>query len=100
MKIKSLLFVSLIILAFSCSPKVVPTTQNVEKEIKSDVVLTQNQIEGKTLFEANCAKCHDLYSPSSFTAEKWSSILKWMQPKAKISDAEREQIYDYVTSGI
>lgn len=100
MKIKYILFVSFIVVAFSCSPKVVPTTQNGEKEIKSEVALTQNQMEGKTLFEANCNKCHKLYEPATYTSEKWSSILKWMQPKAKISDAEREQIYDYVTSGI
>lgn len=106
MKIKYILFVLLIIVAFSCSPKVVPPPvpepdSAVPIEWLDDsAVLTQNQIEGKAIFEANCAKCHKLYEPATYTAEKWSSILKWMQPKAKISDAEREQIYDYVTSGI
>lgn len=103
MKIKYILFVSLIIVAFSCSPKVVPSTvppPPTAEELNSSKILTQNQMEGKTLFEANCAKCHKLYEPATYSAEKWSSILKWMQPKAKISDAEREQIYDYVTSGI
>lgn len=100
MKIKSIFFVSFIVVVFSCSPKVVPPTQNMEKEVESKVVLTQNQIEGKAIFEANCAKCHKLYEPATYSAEKWDSILKWMQPKAKISDTEREQVYDYVTSGM
>ncbi len=100
MKLKSILFASITIIIFSCSPKVIPTTQNIEKELKSEVVLTQNQIEGKAIFEANCAKCHKLYEPSSRTPEKWASVLKWMQPKARISDVEREKIYDYVTNGM
>ena len=99
MKLKTILIAPLAIIALSCSPKVVPTTQNVVIESKSEVVLTQNQIEGKAIFEANCAKCHKLYEPSTFKAEKWDAILKWMQPKAKISDAQREQVYDYVTNG-
>lgn len=102
MKIKYILFVLLIVVAFSCSPKVIPPPAPTVEELNAPaaVVLTQNQIEGKAIFENNCAKCHQLYKPSTYSAEKWTSILKWMQPKAKISDAEREQIYDYVTSGM
>lgn len=104
MKLKSIAFASITIILFSCSPKVVPPTvippAPTAEELNSSVILTQNQIEGKALFEGNCAKCHELYKPSTFTAEKWSSILKWMQPKARISDIEREKIYDYVTNGM
>lgn len=87
------------IIAFSCSSKVVPQAPTA-KELNTSIALTQNQMEGKVLFETNCAKCHKLYEPSTFKAEKWASILKWMQPKAKISDQEREKIYDYVTKGM
>ena len=100
MKLKSILLTSITIVAISCSPKVIPTTQNIEEEVKSEVALSQNQIEGKAIFEANCAKCHKLYEPSSRTPEKWASVFKWMQPKAKITDEEREKVYDYVTNGM
>jgi hypothetical protein len=48
MKIKYILFVSLIIVAFSCSPKVVPSTvppPPTAEELNSSKILTQNQIE-------------------------------------------------------
>lgn len=103
MKIKYIFSVLLVASAFSCSSKVAPSTvppPPTAEELNSSKILTQNQIEGKAIFEANCAKCHKLYEPASYSAEKWTSILKWMQPKAKITDAERAQIYDYVTSGM
>jgi mono/diheme cytochrome c family protein len=52
--------------------------------------------EGKGLYENNCAKCHKLYDSAEYTAEKWSGILKWMQPKAKITDEQRTSIYNYL----
>jgi cytochrome c5 len=52
--------------------------------------------EGKGLYENNCAKCHKLYDPADYTAEKWTGILKWMQPKAKITDEQRTSIYNYL----
>jgi mono/diheme cytochrome c family protein len=103
MNLKSLFVGSIAIVAFSCSPKVIPPTPPpvpTVEVVNAPAVLTQNQIEGKAIFEANCANCHKLYEPATYSAEKWTSILKWMQPKARISDAQREQVYDYVTSGM
>lgn len=100
MKAKHISIIGIGIIAFSCSPKLTPTTTVVEKEVKAEVALTQNQIEGKLLFETNCAKCHKLYDPSTYNPEKWASILKWMQPKARITDEQRDKIYEYVTNGM
>ncbi len=100
MKTKILSLAFLGILVFSCSPKVVPPPPPQpppllveENEKKFDSAAE----EGKLLFENNCAKCHDLYAPKSYTAEEWKPILISMQKKAKISDVERELIYSYVT---
>ncbi len=83
------------ILIYSCSPKVVPAVT----EAKPIVVaaLSPELAEGKNLYENNCAKCHKLYNPSDFTKEEWTPILLKMQKNAKIQDAEREKIYNYLT---
>ena len=93
LRILSLAFVGAII--YSCSPKVAPAVT----EAKPPVVATLSAelAEGKSLFENNCAKCHKLYAPSDFTAEQWTPIVLRMQKKAKIQDAEREKIYNYLT---
>lgn len=59
--------------------------------------LTPELAEGKSLFVNNCAKCHNLKNPNNYTTEEWTPILLRMQKKAKITDADREAIYNYVT---
>ena len=52
--------------------------------------------EGQSLYESKCGNCHELHSPSKFKAEQWKPILMDMQNKAKITDAQREQIFEYL----
>lgn len=52
--------------------------------------------EGQILYESKCGNCHELHSPSKFKAEQWKPILMDMQNKAKITDAQREQIFEYL----
>ena len=91
MKTKYFLIALFGLLIFSCSPKIVPN-----EELKK-VELTPELAEGKILFENNCAKCHKLYNPKSYSSEDWKFILVRMQKKAKISDEQREKIYHYIT---
>ena len=78
-------------LIYSCSKKLVMPSGEEKKG------LTPELAEGKDLFVNNCAKCHSLKNPNNYTAEEWRPILLRMQKKAKISDPEREKIYNYVT---
>lgn len=64
------------------------------------IPLTAELSQGKTVFEAKCNKCHDLPVPSHYTKERWKPILKGMQGAAKISDEERELVYNYVTMNL
>lgn len=96
---KKFIMLLIVVIAFACSPKIIPTTQNNEQVILTEMVLTTNQQQGKQLFESKCANCHDLYKPSDFKPVKWESILKKMQSYAEISNEERELIYEYVSSG-
>jgi len=94
MKTKMITSVALLaIFLYSCggSKSTAAAVETVKK-----VELTPALAEGKGLYENNCAKCHKLYDPADYTAEKWTGILKWMQPKAKITDEQRTSIYNYL----
>jgi cytochrome c5 len=120
MKLKSILFIGAAVFTFSCATKVNTINENTSNENKkinrqeierqtliveepfdfSSTVMTENQIQGKNLYETNCASCHQLYNPKEFSKENWNVILKKMQPNTDINDQQREQIYDYLTIGM
>jgi len=94
MKTKILAVALFAIVLYSCggSKSTTPVVEPKKIELTSDLA------EGKSLYENNCAKCHDLYKPKDFNAEQWKPILLSMQKKAKISDEQREKIYSYLTA--
>lgn len=61
---------------------------------------TPELVQGKTIYDAKCGKCHDLPKPSDYSKEKWVPIMNHMAKKAKISDEDRELVYNYVTMNL
>ncbi|WP_353084871.1 cytochrome c [Flavobacterium sp.] len=96
------------ILIYSCSPKITPQVTEASN-VKGDpeepaistaslpVSLAANSPDGKSIYENNCAKCHKLYDPKSFSRQAWIPILYDMQKKAQLSDAEMDKILAYLS---
>lgn len=84
------------IVVYSCSPKVVAPVTPVTESVA--VELTPELAAGKSLYDANCAKCHKLYSPTKFSEQQWKPILVSMQKKAKLEDAQMAEISNYIYS--
>jgi|SRR5665647_1453043 len=81
-----------VVLMFGCNTtKKIVITQPEPKPVLSEVAL-----QGQTLYENNCKRCHRLYNASEFTAARWPTILYSMQKKAKITDQQKELIYGYL----
>lgn len=80
-----------ITVACSSSKKTVAETVKAPEK-----VLSPELAEGKVLYENNCGKCHGLYNPSDFTKEQWVPIVNRMQRKAKITDAQRDLVFNYL----
>ena len=100
MKYKVLTLVVLAALIYSCASKSsIPTKEvtKVEPTVTTTTVMTTELAEGKTLYENNCAKCHDLYNTKEFSAEEWKPIVIRMQKKAHLDDIQGQKIYNYVT---
>ena len=98
---KTKLFEALAILALlaSCSSsknaatKTEPAVVEAVEEVKE---LTPELAQGKEIYDTKCGRCHKLPAVADFTAEEWQPIMLRMQKKAKITDDERELIYNYV----
>ncbi|MFM9826743.1 c-type cytochrome [Flavobacterium sp.] len=83
----------LTLLVFSCAkPLLYTPTEN------STTILLVDLKKGRDLYINSCASCHQLYAPSKFTEKEWEANINRMQPKSKITDGEKQLIYQYITS--
>lgn len=54
--------------------------------------------EGREEYIEKCSGCHSLKVPSNYTEEEWMPIFKKMSRKAKLTDAENETIWRYIST--
>ena len=78
----------------SADPYYTPTAANVT----STATLTELQ-QGRDLYLGRCGACHGIYSPDSYSAANWRSILSIMGPRAGLSAANITLVTKYVTRG-
>ena len=95
MKFNYFLACIVVVVLAACSHKVKTTTTTTETT--PDPVLMATITEGKTLYETNCNKCHELINPGKFTETEWTKNLNWMAPKAKITDTQKQTIFAYLS---
>jgi len=86
----------LVIVVVACSPKVKTTTTTPAPV--TDPIMLAKITEGKSLYEANCNKCHELHNPGKYNEQQWTKYLDWMAPKAKISDDQKASIFAYLSN--
>lgn len=89
-------FIAVSFALYSCGST--STGTSASKTISASAKTTENIAQGKTIYEANCGKCHDLPNPQSFNDEKWVEIMNWMAPKAKFTEEQKAFAYLYVTN--
>ena len=106
MKLKMITLAALGILIYSCASKTPAPIVEAKKETNTkelvldtkNAFMSKELLEGKNLFENNCAKCHKLYNPKDYSAQDWKSILAEMQKKARLDDAQIGMISNYISS--
>ena len=55
--------------------------------------------QGRTLYIANCNKCHGLYSPDNYSPTQWKSILSSMTPNTGMTSSQIQLVTKYVCKG-
>lgn len=105
---KSLFKIALVsIVLLACSPKLAKTSVNSSTPTQADAdraaakwegTTLENLNSGKTLYEANCGKCHALPAISSRNEEGWNKIVPPMAQKARLSSESENYILKYVVT--
>lgn len=48
------------------------------------------------LYAVKCGSCHQPYAPQKFPLAEWPEILDDMIPKARLNDAEKQEVTQFV----
>lgn len=93
---KLFVIISISCVVFACSHK---TTSSVSTTIKTESATVTNAQyeEGKIVYEAKCGSCHKLKNPTRGNMTQWEKWIDKMAPKAKLTEAEKAQVTDYVS---
>jgi hypothetical protein len=83
----------------SCAPKVVFEQEITPVKEQTETKPEVKYLEGKTLFQDNCGKCHELFQPSQFSKAQWAKIVPAMAKEAKLNATQENQILLYVQYG-
>jgi mono/diheme cytochrome c family protein len=67
-------------------------------DVTTNATLLELQ-QGRELYINNCSACHGLYSPDSYTATQWKSILNTMAPRTGMVSSDILLVTKYVAKG-
>jgi len=96
------LSIGILVSMSSCKKSTFAATDALYVPAATDVTATATLAElqsGYTLYKNSCGACHSLYSPDSYSASNWTSILSSMAPRAGLTSANKTLVYKYVTRG-
>ena len=63
-----------------------------------DTARQQQLLAGRKLYVDHCSSCHNLHLPHEYDSAGWIKRLDEMQEKAKITDEEKQLIFEYLTA--
>ena len=54
---------------------------------------------GSQLWAENCARCHNMRSPASYSDAQWEVIMQHMRVRANLTAEETQRIEQFLKSG-
>ena len=97
---KKILFLYGLLLFWACSASVFkPVQSDADRGASKFPGLTLASLqEGRSLYEASCGNCHELYKPAFTNEDGWRKIVPVMAEKAKIDDKSEQLVLQYVVT--
>ncbi|HRP89604.1 MAG TPA: hypothetical protein PKX92_06150 [Edaphocola sp.] len=80
----------------ACSPKKAKVEAGMTKAMALANYSPDQIAKGEAIFNEKCGKCHRLFQPVEFKANKWHGILDAMIPKAKLSKEDGDLVRAFV----
>lgn len=101
------LFVTIVVAIFAisfvgCSKNLTANTDSLYVPTAADVTSGASLADlqaGRSIFINDCGRCHSLYSPDSYSASNWKTIIPNMAGRAGLSATQATQVTKYVTRG-
>ncbi|MDP4263564.1 MAG: cytochrome c [Bacteroidota bacterium] len=88
---RNILFILLACIICSCGTQLYfPRSADTKKQ--------EQLLAGRKLYTSYCSSCHNLHLPGQFTAGQWKMKVDAMQPRAKITDEQKQLILQYLIS--
>ena len=53
-------------------------------------------VQGKTLFETKCTRCHVLKNAGDYTEQRWDGILRTMAFRARLTETQTQEVAAFV----
>lgn len=94
---KSLSVLVLVFVITACSQSAAPV-KNEAAVINTAVVSSEDLAKGKSLYQENCAGCHELKSPEAFTETELKRIVPKMAKNAKVDASAETFILNYMVA--
>ena len=54
---------------------------------------------GAQLWAANCSRCHNARSPSTYSDAQWDVVMHHMRVRAKLTPVEQQKIAEFLKAG-
>jgi cytochrome c5 len=55
-------------------------------------------VEGRTIYNTNCGRCHKLFKPTDFNEAQWRNVVPPMAQKARLDAAAESKVLAYVVT--
>lgn len=55
--------------------------------------------DGSQLWSENCARCHNMRSPNSYSDAEWEVVMHHMRVRARLTPEEHKAILEFLKSG-
>jgi hypothetical protein len=86
-------------LAIDCSAGTKSETVSPETASTETVAPAASGKGGAELWAANCIRCHNIRSPSSYSAAQWDVVMLHMRIRAKLTPEEHKKILEFLKAG-
>jgi cytochrome c-type biogenesis protein CcmH/NrfG len=75
-----------------------PIAKSAEENIKrlAGMPIPQTATDGRSLYDNNCSKCHELIDPKKYTANEWPAFVDKYGTLIRLPEDEKQKIIEYL----
>jgi len=100
--VKLLVLTVVTVFFVGCTKNLTNNTDSLYVPTSADVTASATLADlegGRVIFINNCAKCHSYYSPDSYSAANWKTIIPNMASRAGLTSTQTTLVTKYATRG-